>query len=105
MKLGDRFWVSDYYSHQEGLVEFEVVDIIPEDPHAHVKYVGCRVEDLEKDHRRNKYHYFTEFGSPDVMSARIYRTKAEVKEFEARLKDYEERREKAKAIFPEGFDE
>ena len=99
MKIGERFWVSRYYSGQEDyLVEFEVLRSYQDD-WLGILYI-CKCLDINP----KQEHTFTRYGSPDVLSAEILKTPEEVKACEEKRKDYEERRQKAMEIFPEGFE-
>lgn len=100
MNIGDRFWVADYYDRQDGLVEFKVVGLLPDTSWpGWVKYEAVRI-DPESTH----IHFFGDNGSPNVFSAIILKTQDEVNAHYAKMEDYEERRAKAMAIFPEGFE-
>lgn len=108
MKIGDRFWVSNYFVSQDigELVEFEIVEVFDTEHSGSrdmpwVKY-GARTN--HEFFKTNRIHYFGEDGSPDVMGARLYKNEYELSEYKALSEDYERRREEAMKIFPEGFE-
>ena len=103
MNVGDKFWVSDFYTNQDDyLVEFEVVHIDVPINSGHT--TGAIYKCIRPDAPFRRPHYFTNNGSVDVMSAKIYKTEEEVRQWELEREDYERRREEAMRIFPEGFD-
>jgi len=111
MKIGDRFWVSDYFSNQgDDLEEFEVVkigiDAFSNGIRAPIKFYYLAKRNI-KGHSgipSPKLHYFNDNGSVDVMSARLYFNTSEVDEYYAKVNDRDERRELAMKIYPEGFE-
>jgi len=98
MKIGDRFWVSDYFMGQDGLVEFEVREFASEFGTQY--YLANKVEAGPN----SRVYWFYNNKSLDVLSARVYKTQQEVAAYHAKQEDYERRKAEAMKIFPEGFE-
>lgn len=99
MIIGQRFWVSDYFTKQEDyLVEFEV-KAITNNAHLGRVYISKSVENPS-----SKEYCFTDTSSIDVFSAKVLKSIEDVIKWSRDRKDYEDRRAKAMEIFPEGFE-
>lgn len=99
MKVGQRFYVSDYYLHQDDkLIQFEIVETNekgfgwPE----WVKYKAVRLGE-----EKGRQHYFGDRSSPDVWSARVLQTKWQVLKFRTSRFIRRCRRSLAELIYPE----
>jgi len=110
MKIGDRFWVSDYFSNQgDDLEEFQVIGleiVAHTDINVPIKFYYAATRNMPgyEGIPSSSLHYFDDNGSVDVMSARLYFNASEVHEYYAKVDDRNERRELAMKIYPEGFE-
>jgi len=98
MNIGDKFWVADYWANNEYPSVFEDIGFNKE---VWPKWVKYKCKSL--DYPKSGIHHFGDNGSPDVFSAVILKTKEELDNWYKKQKDFEERKELAEEIFPEGF--
>lgn len=79
MKIGDNFWVSEYYTGSDvgGVTQWQVLEIIKV-PRLGTMYRAKRLDQKENPH----IDLFSTTGSPDVLRARVYRTQEELEEYQ-----------------------
>lgn len=76
MKIGDRFFVSNYFSKQD---VGDLVELVDQNTGSRDEPYGVYgAKSLDEYYTTKKIHYFSDHGSMDVMGARIYKTQQEV---------------------------